>query len=63
MNNILFITAVILVIAWAVCFLAFSAGYWLNIALGIALATIILLIIRGKEPVMYHNADTGSNAR
>lgn len=63
MNNILFITAVILVIAWAVCFLAFGAGYLLNIFLGIALATIILLIIRGKEPVMYHNPDTGSNAR
>jgi hypothetical protein len=63
MNNVLFITAVMLVIAWIVCFLTFSAGYLLNIFLGIALATIILLIIRGKEPVLYHNTDTGSNAR
>jgi hypothetical protein len=54
MNNVLFITAVMLVIAWVVCFLALSTGYLLNILLGIALATIILFIIRVKEPLMHN---------
>jgi hypothetical protein len=47
MGNLLYAIAVILVIAWAVGFFAYSAGSLIHILLVIAIIAIILRIIRG----------------
>jgi hypothetical protein len=51
MNNLLYILAVILIIAWAVGFFAYSAGSLIHILLVIAVVAILLRVIRGNEPV------------
>jgi hypothetical protein len=51
MNNLLYILAVILIIAWAVGFFAYSAGNLIHVLLVIAIVAILLRLIRGKEPV------------
>lgn len=51
MNSLLYILAVILVIAWAIGFFAYSAGNLIHILLVIAVVAILLRIIRGKEIV------------
>lgn len=48
MSNLLYIIAVILVIAWAIGFFAYSAGGLIHILLVIAIITILLRIIRGN---------------
>jgi hypothetical protein len=45
----LYIIAVILVIAWLIGFFAFSAGYLIHILLVIAFIAILLRIIRGRN--------------
>jgi hypothetical protein len=47
MNNLLYLLAVILVIAWAIGFFAYSAGNLIHILLVIAVIAILLRIIRG----------------
>ena len=47
MGNLLYIIAVILIIAWAVGFFAYSAGSLIHILLVIAIIAIILRLIRG----------------
>jgi len=47
MANLLYIIAVILVIAWAIGFFAYSAGSLIHILLVIAVIAILLRIIRG----------------
>jgi hypothetical protein len=47
MGNLLYAIAVILVIAWAIGFFAYSAGSLIHILLVIAIIAIILRIIRG----------------
>jgi hypothetical protein len=49
MRYILYIIAIFLLIAWAVGFYAFSFGNLLHILLVIALISIILGIIRGRD--------------
>lgn len=51
MGNILYLIAVILIIAWAIGFFAYSAGGVIHILLVIAAIAILLRIIRGKNPV------------
>lgn len=48
MGNILYVIAVILVIAWAIGFLGYSAGGLIHILLVIALIAVVLRLIRGS---------------
>ncbi|MFO0357283.1 MAG: lmo0937 family membrane protein [Sphingobacteriaceae bacterium] len=49
MGNFLYILAVIVVIAWAIGFLGYSAGGLIHILLVIALISILLGIIQGRR--------------
>lgn len=49
MGNLLYIVAVILVVAWAIGFFAFSTGGIIHILLVIALIAIILRVIQGNR--------------
>jgi hypothetical protein len=51
MNSLLYLIAVILIIAWAVGFFAYSAGGLIHLLLVIAVIAIVLRLIRGKDPV------------
>jgi hypothetical protein len=48
MGNILYLIAVILVIAWAIGFLGYHAGGLVHILLVIAIIAVLLRIIRGS---------------
>ena len=50
MGNLLYAIAVILVIAWAIGFFAYSAGAIIHILLVIAIISVLLNIIRGRNP-------------
>ncbi len=49
MSNLLYIIAVILVLAWAIGFFAYSVGGIIHLLLVIALIAILLRVIRGKD--------------
>ena len=49
MGNLLYLVAVILVIAWAVGFLGYHAGGLIHILLVIAIIAVILKVIRRAE--------------
>lgn len=51
MSNLLYIIAVILIVAWAIGYFAYSVGGLIHILLVIALIAIVLRVIRGKDPV------------
>jgi len=51
MSNLLYVIAVILVIAWAIGFLGFNAGGLIHVLLVIALIAILIRIIQGKKVV------------
>lgn len=51
MGNLLYIIAVILIIAWAIGFLGYHAGGIIHILLVIALIAVILRIIEGRRPL------------
>ncbi|MES2619573.1 MAG: lmo0937 family membrane protein [Bacteroidota bacterium] len=51
MENLLYIIAVILVIAWAIGFLGFQAGGIIHILLVIAVVVVLLRVIRGRNPL------------
>lgn len=48
MGNLLYIIAVILIIAWAIGFIGYSAGGLIHILLVIAIIAILLRLIRGS---------------
>ncbi|MEO6961445.1 MAG: lmo0937 family membrane protein [Puia sp.] len=48
MGNLLYIIAVILVIAWAIGFLGYHAGGIIHILLVIAIVLVLLKVIRGS---------------
>jgi len=48
MGNILYVIAVILVIAWAIGFIGYSAGGLIHILLVIAIIAVVLRLIRGS---------------
>ena len=49
MGNLLYIIAVILVIAWAIGFIGYSAGGIIHILLVIAIIAVIFRLIRGDR--------------
>lgn len=49
MGNLLYIIAVILVIAWAVGYIGFNAGGLIHVLLVIAVIAIIFRLIRGEK--------------
>lgn len=49
MGNLLYVLAIILLIAWAIGFFAYSAGGIIHILLVIALIAVILRIIQGRR--------------
>lgn len=49
MGNLLYVIAVILVIAWAVGFVGFQAGGLIHILLVIAIIAVLLKVIRGRR--------------
>ena len=49
MGSLLYIVAVILVIAWAIGFFAYSAGGIIHILLIIALIAVLFRIIQGRK--------------
>ena len=51
MGNILYVIAVVLVIAWLVGFVGYHAGGLIHILLVIAVISIILQLIQGKRPL------------
>jgi hypothetical protein len=51
MGNLLYIIAVLLIIGWAIGFLAFNLGGLIHILLVIAVIVVLLRIIQGKKPI------------
>lgn len=49
MGNLLYIIAVILIIAWAIGFVGYHVGGLIHILLVIALISVILRVIQGKK--------------
>ncbi|MBK7713333.1 MAG: lmo0937 family membrane protein [Bacteroidales bacterium] len=49
MGNLLYVVAVILIIAWAVGFIGYSAGGIIHILLVIAVIAIIFRVIHGRR--------------
>jgi hypothetical protein len=49
MGNLLYVIAVILLIAWAIGFVGFNAGGIIHILLVIAIIAVILRIIQGRR--------------
>jgi len=49
MGNLLYLIAVILIIAWAIGFIGYSAGGLIHILLVIAVIAIVFRLIRGDR--------------
>jgi hypothetical protein len=49
MGNLLYIIAVILIIAWAIGFIGYSLGGLIHVLLVIAIVAILLRIISGRK--------------
>ncbi len=49
MGNLLYIIAVILIIAWAIGFLGYSAGGIIHILLVIAVIAVLFRVIQGRR--------------
>lgn len=49
MSNLLYIIAVVLVIAWAIGFIGYSAGGLIHILLVIAVIAILVRVIQGRK--------------
>jgi hypothetical protein len=50
MGNLLYLIAVILVIAWLIGFVGYSAGGIIHVLLVIAVIVILLRVIQGRRP-------------
>ena len=51
MGNLLYVIAVILLIAWAIGFFGYSAGGIIHILLVIAIIAILLRLIQGRRVI------------
>jgi hypothetical protein len=51
MGNLLYVIAVILIIAWAIGFVGFHAGGIIHILLIIAIIAVILRVIQGRKVI------------
>ena len=49
MGNLLYIIAAILIIAWAIGFIGYSAGGIIHVLLVIAIIAIIIKLLQGKK--------------
>jgi hypothetical protein len=49
MGNLLYLVAVILIIAWAIGFIGYSAGGIIHVLLVIAVIAVIVRIIQGRR--------------
>lgn len=49
MGNLLYVIAVVLIIAWAIGLIGFHAGGLIHVLLVIALIAVILRVIQGKK--------------
>jgi len=49
MGNLLYLIAVILIIAWLIGFIGYSTGGIIHVLLVIALIAVILRVIQGKK--------------
>jgi len=49
MGNLLYVVAVVLIIAWAIGFFAYSAGGIIHILLVIAIIAVLFRIISGRK--------------
>ncbi len=49
MGNLLYIIAVILIIAWAIGYLGFQSGGIIHVLLVIALIAVLLRVIQGRR--------------
>jgi len=49
MGNLLYVVAVILIIAWAIGFVGYQAGGIIHILLVIAIIAVILQVIQGRK--------------
>lgn len=49
MGNLLYVIAIILIIAWAIGFIGYSIGGIIHILLVIALIAVILRVIQGRK--------------
>ncbi len=49
MGNLLYVVAVILLIAWAVGFIGYNAGGIIHILLVVAIIAVLLRVIQGKK--------------
>ncbi len=50
MGNLLYVVAVILVIAWAIGFVGYGTGGLIHVLLVIAIIVILLRVIQGRRP-------------
>ncbi|MCE9540435.1 MAG: lmo0937 family membrane protein [Bacteroidetes bacterium] len=51
MENLLYYIAILLVIIWAIGFLAYSLGALIHLLLVLAVIVILLRLIRGRKPM------------
>lgn len=51
MGNLLYIIAVILIIAWAIGFIGYSAGGIIHVLLVIAVIAVLFRVISGRRPL------------
>jgi hypothetical protein len=51
MGNLLYVVAVVLLVAWAVGFIGFHVGGIIHVLLVIALIAVILRVIQGKKVI------------
>ena len=49
MGNLLYVIAVILIIAWAIGFIGYSAGGIIHVLLVIAIIAVIVRLIQGRR--------------
>jgi len=50
MRNLLYYIAIVLVIIWAISFLAYSVGVFIHILLAVAVVALLLRTIKGRKP-------------
>jgi len=49
MGNLLYVVAVVLIIAWAIGFIGYSAGGIIHVLLVVAIIAIIFRVIQGRR--------------
>jgi uncharacterized membrane protein YtjA (UPF0391 family) len=49
MGNLLYVVAIILIIAWAIGFIGYSAGGIIHVLLVIAIIAILVRVIQGRK--------------